>query len=100
MIIHIIRIYHDDMAHCGIKKTIQGIASNYWFSFMHKKVQNYVNNCITCLVANASINSRKSEMQIISEDLQRISLPFLLRSCILIILDFLKKPRMVLNTSS
>jgi len=64
MIFHIIRIYHDDMAHCGVEKTIQGIASNYWFPSMRRKVQNYVDNCVTCLVANAAINAREGEMQI------------------------------------
>jgi len=63
MIFHIIRIYHDDMAHCGVEKTIQGIASNYWFPSMRRKVQNYIDNCVTCLVANAAINTREGEMQ-------------------------------------
>lgn len=31
MVNNVIRTYHDNMAHCGLKKTIQGISSNYWF---------------------------------------------------------------------
>jgi len=29
MINNIIRVYHDNMAHCGLEKTIKGITSNY-----------------------------------------------------------------------
>lgn len=64
MIHNVLRIYHDNMAHCGIEKTVQGISENYWFPSMRKKVQNYIENCLTCLLSNSSINSREGEMQI------------------------------------
>lgn len=31
MIVNIIRIYHDEMAHCGVEKTVQDIGNNYCF---------------------------------------------------------------------
>lgn len=64
MINNIIRVYHDELAHCGIEKTVEGIKSNYWFPSMKKKVSEYINNCITCLLANSSVNSREGEMEI------------------------------------
>jgi len=64
MINDIIRTYHVDMAHCGPEKVIQGISANYWFPSMRKRVQEYVENCLICLLANSSTNSREGEMQI------------------------------------
>lgn len=34
---NIIRIYHDEMGHVGIEKTVKGIQSHYWFPSMKKK---------------------------------------------------------------
>lgn len=64
MIINIIRIYHDEIAHCGAEKTIQGIGANYWFPSLRRRVKNYIDNCIMCLMANSAVNSREGEMQI------------------------------------
>lgn len=52
------------MAHCGIEKTIQGNGSNYWFPTLRKKVRNYIDNCVTCLMANSAVNFCEGEMQI------------------------------------
>lgn len=64
LILNIIKIYHDEMAHCGVEKTIQGIGNNYWFHTMRRKVQAYIDNCITCLMANSTANSREGDVQI------------------------------------
>lgn len=38
MITNIIRYHHDNMAHCGLEKTIKGISTNYWFpGFLKRK---------------------------------------------------------------
>ncbi|XP_026829817.1 uncharacterized protein LOC113563025 [Ooceraea biroi] len=66
MLNSVLKTYHDDMAHCGVEKTSQGINENYWFPSMRKKVRDYVDNCITCLISNTAINTREGEMQIIS----------------------------------
>jgi len=64
MINNIIRVYHDNnMAHCGLEKTIKGIQTNYWFPSFRKKVQNYLNNCLILLTNSAAI-SREGELQI------------------------------------
>lgn len=49
MVNNIIRVYHDNMAHCGSEKTVQGILENYWFPSLRKRVNLYIENCITCL---------------------------------------------------
>lgn len=64
MINNVIRVYHDDMTHCGLKKTLRGIQSNYWFPAMVKRVRDYLDNCLTCLMSNSSTNSREGELQI------------------------------------
>ncbi|CAL1672060.1 unnamed protein product [Lasius platythorax] len=64
MISNIIRYYHDNMAHCGLEKTIKGIMVNYWFPSLKKRVHNYIDNCVICLLANSSVNSREGELQI------------------------------------
>lgn len=63
MITNIIRVYHDNMSHCGVEKTIKGILSNYWFPFV-QRVQKHIDNCLSCLLASASINTREGELQI------------------------------------
>ncbi|KMQ85358.1 hypothetical protein RF55_16157 [Lasius niger] len=59
MINNIIRFYHDDMAHCGLEKTVKGISTNYWFPSLKKKVlilsKYYLDNCVTCLLANPAV---------------------------------------------
>ncbi|KYN27591.1 Pro-Pol polyprotein, partial [Trachymyrmex cornetzi] len=47
MTARILSVYHDSCAHCGVKKTMQGITSNYWLPSLGKKVQDYIDNCIT-----------------------------------------------------
>jgi len=64
MINNIIRVYHDNMAHCGLEKTIKEITANYWFPSVRKKVQNYLDNCLICLLAKSASNSREGELQI------------------------------------
>jgi len=64
MIIHILRVYHDDCAHCGFEKTVKGITDNYWFPSLRKKVQAYIDNCIICLTSNIGANVKEGEMVI------------------------------------
>lgn len=64
MVNNVIRAHHDDLAHCGAEKTINSIKTNYWFPNLRKKVVNYINNCITCLMASSAVNSREGSMRI------------------------------------
>jgi len=63
-VINILRVYHDNNAHCGIKKVIQGIRNDYWFPSKRKQAQSYVNNCLICLIANSSANTKEGELQL------------------------------------
>ncbi|KMQ82606.1 pro-pol polyprotein [Lasius niger] len=56
MVINILRAYHDDMAHCGSEKTKRGISQNYWFPTMRKRIQDHIDNCLTCVMSNSSPN--------------------------------------------
>lgn len=49
------------MAHCGVEKTLEGIKQNYWFPNMRKKIYDYVENCLTCVMANSSANRFEGE---------------------------------------
>ena len=64
MINNVIRFYHDDMAHCGYEKTIQGISTHYWFPSVRKRVKKYINNCLICLFNNDSSHSREENLRI------------------------------------
>jgi len=64
MINNLIRIYHDDMAHCGLEKIFEGLNRSYWFPAMRKKIRDYIDNCIICLYANSSTNRFEGESQI------------------------------------
>ncbi|KMQ87572.1 retrovirus-like pol polyprotein [Lasius niger] len=58
MVTNIIRVYHGEMAHCGVEKTVRGIGENYWFPSLRKRVQNYIDNCLV-----SSSNSREESVE-------------------------------------
>lgn len=70
MIHSIIRIYHDEMAHCGVQKTFEGIYASYWFPSIRKRIRDYKDNCVTCLMADSSAHSREGELQVTSTALK------------------------------
>lgn len=49
MINNVIRIYHDEMGHVGIDKTVHGLLSHYWFPCYKLRVKQYIENCVKCL---------------------------------------------------
>jgi len=63
MVSNLLRLYHDDQAHCSIEKTFQGLASNYWFPSMRNRIKEYIGNCLVCMLANTSTNVREGELQ-------------------------------------
>lgn len=63
MLNNIMRVYHDDMAHCGFEKTFPGIHGSYWFPAMRKRIRDYIENCVTCLYANSSSNRFEGQSQ-------------------------------------
>jgi len=66
MITSVIRLYHDEAAHCDTEKTLQGIRTNYWFPSMRKKIINHIENYLTCLYTNSSSHVNEGTLQITS----------------------------------
>ncbi|KYN36180.1 Pro-Pol polyprotein [Trachymyrmex septentrionalis] len=63
MVTNVIHVYHDQMTHCGVEKTIQGILNTYWFPVMRKKVILIIVDSCTCftwLFPNKTINSKEA----------------------------------------
>lgn len=54
MVNNIIRIHHDEMAHCGVEKVYQSLCVSYWFPAMRKRIKDYIDGCVTCLLANSA----------------------------------------------
>jgi len=63
MVNNLLRLYHDDQAHCSVEKTYQGLASNYWFPSMRNRIKEHVGNCLVCMLANTSTNIREGKLQ-------------------------------------
>lgn len=65
MVNNIIRIYHDDLGHVGIDKTVYGILGHYWFPCLKMKVREYINNYVKCLTFSMPADKAEGEMQLI-----------------------------------
>lgn len=64
MIYNVIKAYHDEMAHCGAKKTFHRCyIATYWFLSLRKRIKDHIDNCLICLMANASRNEKEDQMQ-------------------------------------
>jgi transposase InsO family protein len=63
MVNNIIRRYHDEQAHCGLDKTFHGINSSYWFPSMRKRIRDYIDNCVICLMTDSSTNKLEGQLQ-------------------------------------
>lgn len=72
MVYSVIRIYHDDMGHVGIDKTIHGIVGHYWFPCLKLRVKSYIENCVKCLSYSLIGGKPEGEMEIF----EKIALPF------------------------
>jgi len=58
---NVLRTHHDNMAHCGYEKTLKGIQRWYWFPNLRKRVADHLENCLTCMMANAAPNRFEGE---------------------------------------
>lgn len=72
MVYSVIRIYHDDMGHVGVDKTIHGILGHYWFPCLKLSVKQYIENCIKCLSCSLVGGKPEGEMEIY----EKVALPF------------------------
>jgi len=65
MVVGLIRRYHDELAHCGVEKVYQGLREAYWFPSMRKRIHDYIDNCIVCLMADNSVHRLEGQLQIV-----------------------------------
>lgn len=64
---NIIRVYHDEMGHVGVEKTVKGILGHYWFPCLKQKVKSHIDNCVKCLQFSLSNHHSEGELQIIDK---------------------------------
>jgi len=64
MISNVLRAHHNEAGHCGKEKTYQSLVQNYWFPTMRKRVYDYVDNCLKCIVSNDSTNRFERELSL------------------------------------
>ena len=51
---HIVRNVHEKLCHMGITKTLDQLRMHYWFPKMKERVENYVKNCVPCIMYSDS----------------------------------------------
>lgn len=68
MVNNLIRLYHDEVGHVGVDKTMYGILDHYWFPNLKLKIKQYIENCITCLSCSIPAGKTEGEMQIYEKD--------------------------------
>lgn len=49
---HVIRLIHEKIGHLAKDKCYDQISLHYWFPSMHRKIQDYIQNCIRCIIHN------------------------------------------------
>ena len=47
---NIIRLIHEKLSHLGAEKCYDQIRLQYWFPAMMRKIQNYIKNCLRCIM--------------------------------------------------
>jgi transposase InsO family protein len=64
---NVIPVYHDELGHVGVEKTMEGILNTYWFPCMKQTVHEYIRNCIKCSISTFSAEKSEGEMQVIEK---------------------------------
>lgn len=72
MINNIIRWTHEQIGHLGVDKCCAQIKKHYWFSQMKNRVQNFIRNCLKCIVYSAPARTNKRNLF----NIPKIPLPF------------------------
>ena len=72
MINNVIRSIHEKRGHLGIDKCCTSISRQYWFPTMKARVENFVRNCLKCLIYSAP--ARKDQRNLHS--IPKVQLPF------------------------
>ena len=72
MINNVIRSTHESIGHLGVDKCCTQISKNYWFPLMKTRVENFIKNCLKCIIYSAP--ARKNNRNLHS--IPKIPLPF------------------------
>lgn len=59
---HVMRKYHDDIGHPGLKRCETLIKDHYWFPKMTRFVRKYVNSCIDCVYKRGQYGKHEGEL--------------------------------------
>lgn len=59
---HIMRKYHDDIGHPGLKRCETLIKDQYWFPKMTRFVRKYVNSCLDCAYKRGQYGKHEGEL--------------------------------------
>lgn len=68
MVNNIIRLYHDEVGHVGIDKTVQRIVDHYWFPNLKLRIKQYIENCVRCLSYSLVADKTEGELIIYDKD--------------------------------
>lgn len=63
----IIHSCHDEVGHIGTDKTIELISRSYWFPKLRKKVQEYITNCLKCILFSVASGKSEGTLKIIDK---------------------------------
>lgn len=68
----ICKLYHDEMGHFALEKTIKKIQENYWFASMRHFVSKYVRSCLQCLYYKHSSGKKQGMLH----PIEKTPIPF------------------------
>lgn len=59
MVNNIIKFVHEKIGHQAVNKCCQQLQKHYWFPHMKNSVQNFIQNCIKCIMYSAPTRSKQ-----------------------------------------
>lgn len=62
------RIYHDNLGHGGVDKTLQGIISHYWFPNLKIRIRQYIDHCVKYLTYSVTAGKAEGELEIFAKE--------------------------------
>lgn len=68
----IIRMIHEKIGHMSVDKSYEQICKHYWFPGMKAKVENFIRNCVRCIVNAAPPRAGQANLH----SIPKVSVPF------------------------
>lgn len=60
----VVRMWHDDIGHPGVEKTLDGLKERVWFPKMKKYVEDYLRACLSCLFVKKNRNASAGDLHV------------------------------------